>query len=59
MKPYVYASINEVDVNYYVSKQVVPAAARVLEFFGITEENLLTIEKKGEKLKSLMDYVGN
>jgi len=59
VKPYVYASINEVDVNYYVSKQVVPAAARVLEFFGITEENLLTIEKKGEKLKSLMDYVGN
>lgn len=59
VKPYVYASIDEVDMDYYVSKQVVPAAARVLEFFGITEEDLLsTWKKKGEKPRSLMDFVG-
>jgi DNA polymerase I len=57
-KPYVYASIDEVDADYYVSKQVVPAAARVLEFFGVKEEDLLPAKDKGEKSKSLMDYVG-
>ncbi len=56
-KPYIYATYEEVDVDYYVSKQVVPAAARILEFFGITEKMLLS-EKKEEKTKSLMEFVG-
>jgi DNA polymerase I len=38
IKPYVFASYDEADIEYYVSKQVVPAAFRVLESFGITEE---------------------
>jgi DNA polymerase I len=59
VKPYVFASYSEVDVDYYVSKQVVPAAARVLEFFGITEENLLKPAKKEKEARSLMDFVGN
>jgi DNA polymerase I len=59
VKPYVFASYNEVDVDYYVSKQVVPAAARVLEFFGITEESLLKPAKKEKETRSLMDFVGN
>jgi hypothetical protein len=37
---------------------VVPAAARILEFFGVTEKELVTGEKKEAKdAKSLMDYV--
>ncbi len=40
-KPYTLASYNDVDVEYYVSKQVVPAASRILAMFGITEEELL------------------
>jgi DNA polymerase I len=40
-KPYMLASYNDVDVEYYVSKQVVPAASRILAMFGITEEELL------------------
>ena len=58
IKPYMYASPDEVDVDYYVEKQIVPAAARVLEFFGITEEKLLQKEKKSSKEKSLTEFLG-
>ena len=40
-KPYVLASYDEVDLEYYVSNQVVPAASRILSMFGVTEEELL------------------
>jgi DNA polymerase I len=59
VKPYVFAVYDEVDVDYYVFKQVVPAAVRVLEFFGVTEEELLEPVKKEKETKSLMDFVGN
>lgn len=41
VKPYVFASHDEIDVEYYIRNQVIPAAIRVLEFFGVTEEHLL------------------
>jgi DNA polymerase I len=53
VKPYVFASYADVDVEYYVSKQVVPATARILESFGITEEQLLktnAVEKENKKI---------
>jgi DNA polymerase I len=59
VKPHVFASYDELDMEYYVSKQVVPAAARILEFFGITEEELLKLSGKGKDSRSLMDFVGN
>jgi len=59
VKPYVFAVYDEVDIEYYVSKQVVPAAARILEFFGITEEELLKPTKKEKETKSLMDFMRN
>jgi DNA polymerase I len=59
VKPYVFAVYDEIDVDYYVAKQVVPAAVRVLEFFGVTEEELLRPVKKEKETKSLMDFVGN
>jgi DNA polymerase I len=57
VKPYVFASYKEIDVEYYVSKQIVPAAARVLEFFGITEEELLNRTRKEKQAKSLMEFM--
>ncbi len=57
-KPYMYASYDEVDVEYYVTNQVVPAATRVLSFFDINDEDLLKAEKKETKSKSLMEFVG-
>jgi DNA polymerase I len=59
VKPYVFAAYEEVDVNYYVTKQVVPAAARVLELFGVNEEEMLKVADKGKEKKSLMDFMGN
>ncbi|MBC7130446.1 hypothetical protein H5T51_04405 [Candidatus Bathyarchaeota archaeon] len=41
VKPYIFASYDEIDIQYYITNQIVPAAARVLEFFGITEDQLL------------------
>ncbi len=56
VKPYMLASYDEVDLEYYVSKQVVPAATRILESFGISEEQLLQ-SKKGEKeTRKLSDF---
>lgn len=56
VKPYVFASYDEVDIEYYVSKQVVPVAARVLESFGITEEQLLAPRMESRDSKRLTDF---
>ena len=53
--PYVFAKIDNVDSTYYITNQVLPAAARVLKSFKITEKNLEAIIKE-EKTKRLIDY---
>jgi DNA polymerase I len=59
IKPYTFASYGEVDMEYYVTKQVVPAAARVLESFGITEEQLLAGGIKEKESKKLTEFFGS
>jgi len=59
VKPYVFASYDEVDIEYYVSKQVAPAAARVLESFGITEEQLLKFRMQERETRRLTDFFGS
>jgi len=59
VRPYVFASYDEVDMEYYVSNQVVPAAARILESFGITEEQLLTSKIEEKESKKLTDFFGS
>jgi DNA polymerase I len=56
IKPYIFASYEEIDTEYYVSKQVVPAAARILETFGVTEEQLLSSEVGKKETKKLTDF---
>jgi DNA polymerase elongation subunit (family B) len=48
-------------MEYYISKQIVPAAARVLESFGITEEQLLMFkaEEKEKETRKLTDFFGS
>lgn len=58
VKPYKYASYDEVDLEYYVSKQVVPVVARVLESFGITEEQLLQSAMTQKETRKLSDFFG-
>jgi len=58
VKPYVFAKYDEVDVDYYVTNQVVPAAARILGFFDVTEEELIKKDmNESEEIRSLMDYI--
>ncbi|WP_069806996.1 DNA-directed DNA polymerase [Vulcanisaeta thermophila] len=53
VKPYVLLKdIREVDVDYYVEKQVVPAALRILEVLGVRESQLIS----GKGGKSILDY---
>jgi DNA polymerase I len=59
VKPYMLASYDEVDVEYYVSKQIVPAAARVLGSFGVTEEQLLESKTAEKETRKLTDFFGS
>ncbi|MGB9713895.1 MAG: DNA-directed DNA polymerase [Candidatus Bathyarchaeales archaeon] len=58
VKPCMFASYDEVDIEYYVTKQVVPAAARILECFDITEEQLLTSTVEEKEVRRLTDFFG-
>jgi len=40
-KPYFLTSYDKIDIEYYVTNQIVPAAARVLEMFSISADRLL------------------
>ena len=53
VKPYVFAKPEEVDVEYYITNQVLPATIRILSFFNVTEAELL---KETKEIRSLMDY---
>ncbi|MEM3491366.1 MAG: DNA polymerase domain-containing protein, partial [Fervidicoccaceae archaeon] len=56
VKPYFAASIDEVDTEYYSDHQIVPAAMRILEYFGVKEAELKGSGKDAQK--SLMDFLG-
>jgi len=53
--PYVYAKPDQIDMDYYITNQVLPAAARILNFFNVTQKELES-KTKEEKTKSLTDY---
>ena len=40
-RPHTLTSYEEIDLMYYVEKQIIPAALRILKQFGITKEDLL------------------
>lgn len=54
VKPHVSAKPSEIDVNYYIDHQIVPAALRILGYFGVSEAHL---KKTITGRKSLLDYV--
>jgi DNA polymerase I len=58
VKPYVFATYDEVDVDYYIANQIVPAASRILGFFDVTEKELIKREtKETEENRNLTDYL--
>ena len=57
VKPYVFAKPEEIDVEYYITNQVLPVASRILSFFNVSEAELLKETKETQKIRNLMDYV--
>ncbi len=55
-KPYFIVKQNEIDFDYYINKQIIPATLRILGYFGVSEKKLKSIT--GGKQKSLLDYFG-
>ncbi|MEM1508956.1 MAG: DNA polymerase II [Thermofilaceae archaeon] len=52
--PYVLVrNVNEIDADYYIRRQILPATLRILEYFGIKDEQLL---EKGQQ--TLLDFFG-
>ena len=51
--PFMMLKIDNIDVDYYVKHQIIPAALRILSYFGVTEKQL---EAAGKAKKTLMDY---
>ncbi|RLG65886.1 DNA polymerase II [archaeon] len=39
--PYIFAKYDDIDIDYYIERQIVPAAARILKIFGIREQDIL------------------
>ncbi len=52
-RPYIMVDARDIDVDYYVEHQIVPAVLRILEYFGVSEKHLKSIGRTG---KSLFDY---
>jgi len=54
VRPYFQATIDDIDVDYYVDHQIVPAALRILGYFGVSEAALKATAAKGQK--TLFDF---
>ncbi|MDW8034671.1 MAG: DNA polymerase domain-containing protein, partial [Nitrososphaerota archaeon] len=46
-KPYQFVKKEDVDYEYYLKNQIIPAALRILEVFGVSEQSLLKEQKGG------------
>jgi DNA polymerase, archaea type len=57
VKPYVFAENDKIDVDYYVTNQILPVASRILSFFDVSETELLEETKETQEIRNLMDYV--
>ena len=53
-RPYFMAKPSDIDVDYYIEKQVIPAAMRILSYFGVREASL----RGGKKQRTLFDFLG-
>ncbi len=53
--PYIMANPKDIDVEYYIKHQIIPAALRILRYFGVSEKAL---EGVGKARKTLLDFFG-
>ncbi len=52
-RPYFMVDVRDIDLDYYIDHQIVPAVLRVLEYFGVTDKQLKTV---GKAKRTLFDY---
>ncbi len=52
--PHFMVSPEEVDVDYYIDHQIIPAALRILQYFGVNEKTIKAMVE--QKQKSLFDF---
>jgi DNA polymerase I len=52
--PYFMARIEDIDIDYYIDHQIIPAAMRILGYFGISERRLKAVTS-GQK--SIFDFL--
>jgi len=56
-EPYIFVKDpNKIDTSYYIDHQIIPAALRILEYFGVSEAQLKKTVSGPQK--SLFDYFG-
>lgn len=55
-KPYIFASYSDIDIEYYITNQIIPAALRILSLFNVKESDLLP--PKSAKAQTLFDFLG-
>lgn len=53
-KPHLMSTYEDVDTEYYITNQILPAALRILEMFGVAQEQLLTAKRPS----SLLEFMG-
>ncbi|MEM2756929.1 MAG: DNA polymerase II, partial [Sulfolobales archaeon] len=51
--PYIAVRVEDIDTDYYVDHQIVPAALRILEYFGVSEKQLKTTSRG---VRTLFDF---
>ncbi len=51
--PYIAVKVEDIDSDYYVDHQIIPASLRILEYFGVTEKQLKTSSKG---IRTLFDF---
>lgn len=52
--PYFEASVDKIDADYYINHQIIPAAMRILSYFGVNEQALRGVSAGGQR--SLADF---
>ncbi len=52
-RPYIIVDPRQIDLDYYIDHQIVPAVLRILEYFGVSEKHIKSV---GRAKKSLFEY---
>ena len=57
-KPYIKATVKDIDAEYYVANQVIPAAFRILEILGVSEDQLPkpTAQRRDRSVVEFMEH---